>query len=149
MVKNIKFLIVLLISVLLISCSLNTKNDGVNNNDWYYTLKNQYRISHINSREIVCDKMNDEYSSKIVVGKYVVKFHYDSNYVYLQYLDEYVDDSSSIGIDDFKYATVNFNTDEVLLFESYGDFLTRFSDENLPELSEWINTKPRPENAKF
>lgn len=93
--------------------------------------------------------MNDEYSSKIVVGKYVVKFHYDSNYVYLQYLYEYVDDLSSIGIDDFKYATVNFNTDEVLLFESFGDFLNRFSDENLPELSEWINTKPRPENVKF
>lgn len=121
----------------------------VGQNDWSYQLKNGYEISHINSAEIVCAKKDAENTVQEVIGGYVTKFTYDDNYVYLQYLDKYDEDFKNFSAEKFKYATVNFITDEIAYFESYTEFIAAVSDDNLTDLDKWIATKPAPKGAEF
>ena len=133
--------LLLLIIMALTSC--------VGQNDWSYQLKNGYEISHINSAEIVCAKKDGENTTQEVIGGYVTKFTYDNEYVYLQYLNKYDENFKHLSTEKFKYATVNFITDEIAYFESYTEFISAFSDDNLTDLDKWIATKPAPKGAEF
>lgn len=133
--------LLLLIIMVLTSC--------VGQNDWSYQLKNGYEISHINSAEIVCAKKDAENTVQEVIGGYVTKFTYDNECVYLQYLDKYDEDFKNFSAEKFKYATVNFITDEIAYFESHTEFIAAVSDDNLTDLDKWIATKSAPKGAEF
>ncbi len=149
MVKAIRLGLLLFLFFTLVSCSFNPYNNHINNNDWSFTLKNGYEISHINSEEIVCGKKSSKYSSKIIVGEYITKFIYNENYVFLQYLDQYDDNLNSFDVDEFKYARVNFYTDETTSWNSYTSFSNEVKEKNVLNLNDWIKTKPRPNNTSF
>lgn len=77
-----KAIITVLLIILLaggIICGLSMQPG---NNDWEYSLPNEYVIWRINSRNIVCGKKDFEYSISEVGGEYITKFCYNDRHVY-------------------------------------------------------------------
>lgn len=144
------FIFVLTIVVFLSACSSTFSNTQIGNNDWEYDMKNGYEIWHVNARSIVCGKRNTAHSLSNVGGDYVVKFYYNTQHVFLQCVDVPEDINEEINFSNPLFYIIDAKTDEVLgplSEQEFEEALTNTID--FKESVLWINTKPRPEGAKF
>lgn len=148
--KKSLIIIVISVLVLIVVYTLFNSDAQIGNNDWSYSLPNNYEIWHINSEQIVCGKKTSEHSiGENVGGYYVSEFCYDDKYICLQCIPTYGEASDNTTKSQTDFYIIDSSTDK-----EYGPFTqTEFEDKleelNLTNLCAWIKTKPRPEGAKF
>ena len=140
---------VICISILLSACSLSTHQDEVGNNDWSYSLPNNYVIWHVKTSEIVCGKKEHEHSISTVAGDYVKLFCYNTQYVCLQCTHTSDDELETVTQSCSQYYIIDTLSDEVIGPLSEEEYFENVRDMGINQLSSWIATKPRPEGAVF
>lgn len=145
-----RFSFVLLLALSLQSCyALNAAENGVNNGDWSYVLPNNYEIWRINSREIICGKMNGPNSiSNVISENYILEFTYDDRYVCLKCVEASKDLSIDIDVSNPKFYIIDTKEDEI-----YGTYIKSDFEDQVKKLelsfSDWTQTTPIPDGAIF
>ena len=118
------------------------------NNDWSYSLPNNYAIWHINVRSIVLMCIEQERTTTII-GGYISEFAYNENYVVLKQVDSSFDLTQPLDISNPKYYIINTIeqiTEGPFSEDQYCDNIQQIDNKNL---SVWIKTYPRPQGAIF
>ncbi len=134
--------ILILFCLLLTSCALLADEEpGVKNGDWSYYFSDKYCISRINSNSIILTEKTSQYSSSVILKKFVVQFCHNENTAIIKIRDT---DADQIG---YVYYTFDINTghlSEPLREEELSMIMS--NDENY---GEWISTDSIPKNAVF
>ncbi|MBE6738560.1 MAG: hypothetical protein E7566_07950 [Ruminococcaceae bacterium] len=125
-------------------------SNGCGLSDWGYDMQNGYAIWRINSRQIECGKIDGPNSIDPVVEDYVVRFSYNSEYIFLQCVEVDVKNvDEEINKDNPMYYLIDVKTDEVKGPLTKSEFIVTTIDivGTQDELS-WIETDPKPEGAE-
>lgn len=119
--------------------------------DWWLELPNNYKLSHVNVRDIeVVYGLEGESWATIVIDGHVIAYCADERYLGVQQIsqedyDAFTEDKEV----DISYYLLDTEEDEVwgpLSLEEYQELIVK---QKLDSLGNWVPTFPPPDDAQF
>lgn len=129
-IVSISLLVIVFLLILIIS---TTKQ-----NDWYYMLSNDYEIWHVNSKENVIGKREDDILTDVIEDD-IIKFKYNNDFVIIKCLSK-----------DNEYIYYIINMNDNITYGPYNneEYLNKEKELNI-DIDSWINTDSTPKGAKY
>lgn len=132
-----------IIFVLLFFTKAINENTSIGNNDWSYSINDEYQVWHVNSETIVIGKMDTPNAMSHVVESYVSKFAYNSEYLVAERKPEGKNSEKK------EYYIVELENGIIYGPINIADLPENIRNIGVGELCDWIYTQPRPDRAVF
>lgn len=128
---------------------INALFEDCGNRDWSVELPYGYEIVKINSKRIILINNTLNSASNIVISEYINAYRYNEQFLEVLCARDGPDDLLSVDREDDMYFLIEF--EKRVLYGPYSneEFINHCFELSIPEMGDWLTTKPRPQNAMF